>query len=121
MRQPLDLFGDPIKNEAARTRPPCAKCGSDQMQLMNHAEPVERWAWRCRVCKTYAYPPGSKFMVVRGDDNGTMVCVADDLEEGAAVERYKSAARGHKQWYAMWHYRSEEERQTLIKRHNVLF
>lgn len=49
----LRLFCDDVKNEAAKTanRPPCSHCGSQQMQLMNGADPVEQWIWRCRACR----------------------------------------------------------------------
>jgi rubrerythrin len=40
---------------ALRAKPTCPKCGTDQLQIMNHYalgnEPPSDPQWRCRMCK----------------------------------------------------------------------
>ena len=57
------------------------------------------------------------FMVIRGDDNGQNFIVQDAMEEGAATNLYERLLRGHKQWYAIFDYRSPAERLALVDRY----
>jgi hypothetical protein len=59
------------------------------------------------------------FMVVRGDDNGHIFLIKDDLAESAAIELSTHLNTGHKQWISVWKYRDEDEKQVIIKQHNL--
>lgn len=49
----LELNIDPEKNEALKgvNMPRCPACNHEQVQLLNMAEPIAEWRWRCRICR----------------------------------------------------------------------